>query len=884
MTHYFYLLLVTFFVLFLEACSASSNSTLGSFSVVRDHTLTIKSYSELNNVVNTKNLQKRDFEEMAGPFVLYFDTGNYSFVFDLDFNRDLFAAGVPEGVEPKRHFAGRVRGFADSSVYLTLLEGYYEGVFSYFNDTDTKGDLKLHTMWVQRLKNPEKLLKLYNVSDSNMTTAAASSPMMIVYSEDELPTVDSDQKVGCGMEHNHLAKRDISLISEQVRSLQEHKKKLEKRAVTLEGASGQWTGRTCLMSLLADPLYYAQYGSSTADIMISRIAVASQVYKATFNVSLAVNNIQILTSFSEKPWWSSSPSSISSYLNQFTSVANQGLLNWDTTHFCIGHAFTYQDFAVNSDGSQPLGLAWVANLCSVIPSSSSSGSFSVSTGKSLLLDPLAVQAYTMSHEFGHNFGSDHDGVHSINGYNENELGQCAGSNPYIMIAYSSPYSSNSHVLSTCSRWLIEKYLNQLFNGEVTPVTNVKGNCFVDSTTLQLLSIDSTAANYTMPWYSPIDQCGKVSQDPRVPYRSQPWTSCASSSYVSSSLCLLHCTDPDSGDCITFDIGGLKYVADGTVCGWNGTSYLVCMGGTCGTDTYTVCDRRKDCCDSFGQYRPSTYRCRNTTDPDNVCRQDDFCNPDQVGDKALCPYTASPPKTGCNCEHKWDKRGCTGTCGRNEMYGVCLNSSSLYTVENSTFMSIWGLNKTSMNGSTDNNLCNNKSCTPPSYCLMLDGVPLCQNLTVNSCQLLCDNTASNYSTWGWNCSCSSSCTSNCCSDYKSFCTANLQSSVFDVIPKLLIALYTCGIGVAVVFGVWVTMRERKEEKLRKELSKTKKSAAVVARENYKKQQAKSRTKKMDSPPKNSTNSKIAQDNANGSTPATKLEGNEKGKPTKLVRKS
>ena len=51
-----------------------------------------------------------------------------------------------------------------------------------------------------------------------------------------------------------------------------------------------------------------------------------------------------------------------------------------------------------------------------------SGGYGVSTGQSLLMDPLGIHAYTIAHEIGHNFGSFHDGEHRVGSQNFPQFG------------------------------------------------------------------------------------------------------------------------------------------------------------------------------------------------------------------------------------------------------------------------------------------------------------------------------------------------------------------------------------------------------------------------------------------------------------------------------
>lgn len=386
--------------------------------------------------------------------------------------------------------------------------------------------------------------------------------------------------------------------------------------------------------------------------------------------------------------------------------------------------------------------------------------------------------------------------------------------------YSQPHAANNKKFSICSLYQMEAFLAQKYNNSV---------CFPPLQTFKTVSASqnisfTTTANYTMPAVKWVNQCNKLNYDPRLPYRGQ-WRECPRLDYNMSRMCMLQCSSVENNiQCTTFNMDLYRYRKDGTVCGWDGFNYLVCMAGKCIAEPAErkPCNRGKPCCDPFGVLRKRNYRCKTMASRINTCQSDYYCDPKAPDDPEACHIQVRPPTMPCNCPLAWSGNNCKGVCGRNENYGKC----------------VWpdDYSNSSMTTSVVTSRCNAKNCTDPLTCVMFSGGAQCVNVTRGSCRYVCDNTEerilTKMSDGGWGCSCSGDCQSKgtCCTDYLYYCQEAKEPSLLDNIP-IAITTTVC-ITIVIAFGVALIFHYRdtvaaEKKKQAKELEK--KKAHQLARE-------------------------------------------------------
>jgi hypothetical protein len=305
----------------------------------------------------------------------------------------------------------------------------------------------------------------------------------IIYRASDMVDVEGEEKNFEGTYYAKLTEAQDRIEKERAEA--GHDTTIHHRARRVWNAST--SGDTCEVKLIADSLFFEDRESDSRRCtmeMISLLDGASLIYRFTeFNpdgapsppppgvVKLAVKDVDVYTTNANPLFGDVSCDDgafcAQSYLDKLTTMENYN-------SFCLVHAFTNHDFVGGI-----LGLAWVgrsgsngAGICA-----QNYGGRSLNTGISTATNfdkavSSAVATITLAHEFGHNFGSNHDTPGSSNG------GSCAPDGTdgnYIMyLRATDGDKSNNDRFSPCSIQSINSVIRDNSDCFVTRPTNQCG--------------------------------------------------------------------------------------------------------------------------------------------------------------------------------------------------------------------------------------------------------------------------------------------------------------------------------------------------------------------------------------------------------------------------
>eukprot|EP00041_Stephanoeca_diplocostata_P000867 m.17478 g.17478 ORF g.17478 m.17478 type:complete len:898 (+) comp11236_c0_seq2:234-2927(+) len=195
----------------------------------------------------------------------------------------------------------------------------------------------------------------------------------------------------------------------------------------------------CPLTLVADASFMnADFlegqgdASIAAQYMVNMAIQADAIYRKTYfsgtkGYGIAIGSVSI----DEGSTLNGNIGSAESMLAAFSNSRD-----WSDT--CLGHLFTNRDF------SGTLGLAYIGTLCMTAVNTGFHSSYGM---------PYVVQLLTLTHEVGHNFGSEHDLTSAC------APGDANGGNYIMYPSASNGIYANNLLFSTCSRNQISSVLS-----------------------------------------------------------------------------------------------------------------------------------------------------------------------------------------------------------------------------------------------------------------------------------------------------------------------------------------------------------------------------------------------------------------------------------------
>jgi disintegrin and metalloproteinase domain-containing protein 10 len=335
---------------------------------------------------------------------LSFTALNRSFTLELWPSKDVFADNpqflvhtntstmIPSDYDMSSFYRGRLKGHSLSRVYGHIIDGIFDG------EVMTGDGVHYH---VEHVKN-------YHIEDDPLVHS-------IIYSNYDIIRHPLKESL-CGVK-DELMNKLLSLQSTAASASHNYsypnQKRLHKKSLN--------RGSYCQIFVAVDHLFLANVaGNSEVDAIREVVAVfaSSQTIFLTTDfdsdgspdfITPQLVKTEVLTSDSYNGIFASNDIPVEEFLDKWSQI--------DHTSYCLSLLLTYRDFA-----NGILGLAWIAQ-----PSGGSRGG--VCEGRVLLSvgerslntaivsylnygsrQPRSIMSITVTHEFGHNFGSSHDPI------------------------------------------------------------------------------------------------------------------------------------------------------------------------------------------------------------------------------------------------------------------------------------------------------------------------------------------------------------------------------------------------------------------------------------------------------------------------------------------
>ena len=228
---------------------------------------------------------------------------------------DIFSAGVPAGVDIRRFLKGSVRGFPGSTAWVTIWSDHFEGSFD-ITEWDAFYEQQItRTYWAQKIDNIEvvKHLRRKRKRDLGASTEAplttsngTEKPVMVLYRNEDMTNYKN--RFSCAYDNDP--------VDPNVKEAGPPPSLAKRSTPVLEGTSNSiWSGKVCTVAVVLDHLFVQQHGVSAREKAITRIMVSSQIFKATYNITLAIVDLVLLNATGDLGWTTSTTNSIESMLS-----------------------------------------------------------------------------------------------------------------------------------------------------------------------------------------------------------------------------------------------------------------------------------------------------------------------------------------------------------------------------------------------------------------------------------------------------------------------------------------------------------------------------------------------------------------------------------------
>ena len=391
--------------------------------------------------------------EIINITIEFVSEGSVACYLKFSYNKDNYNVGLVKTDVIKKSTAISVDGDRIDTNAVSKQLNFYRGV-SYKNDTYIDYTIlitKYGLDGILKLGNDKLIIEPMRTASRMRKQAAETFPCIMYKPEDMININDT---VSFGMVKDEIfASVKSTPISKQKRNT---------------------FFTDCSLHLVADHTFYTKVGNEdimdTISEMVYLVTEANTVFRSTDfdgdgfgdNIGFHIAYVSIFTG-AENYKMTDTSLTVYEYLDTFSQ--------YDFSYFCLAVAFSCRDF----EGGV-LGLAWVANSNTHGAAGGICQSqikfdnmwYSLNTNIITLYNngeriPVYKSALTLTHEFGHSFGSPHDDVSDSSCVPNDEFGN------YLMYPYANDGSKPNHNrFSACSK------------AYILPVLRNKGTCFTSS--------------------------------------------------------------------------------------------------------------------------------------------------------------------------------------------------------------------------------------------------------------------------------------------------------------------------------------------------------------------------------------------------------------------